>query len=66
MLITTHYPGLLNTIDDLVRKDNIWFVEKDKSGTTDLYSLVEFKGLNKISKIERAYRKGQFGALPNI
>ncbi len=66
MLITTHYPGLLNTIDDLVRKDNIWFVEKDKSGTTDLYSLVEFKGLNKISKIERAYRKGQCGALPNI
>ena len=66
MLITTHYPGLLNTIDDLVRKDNIWFVEKDKSGATDLYSLVEFKGLNKISKIERAYRKGQFGALPNI
>ena len=66
MLITTHYPGLLNTIDDLVRKDNIWFVEKDKSGATDLYSLVEFKGLNKISKIERAYRKGQSGALPNI
>ncbi|MCD8290843.1 MAG: ATP-binding protein [Prevotella sp.] len=66
MLITTHYPGLLNTIDDLIRKDNIWFVEKDKSGATDLYSLVEFKGLNKISKIERAYRIGKFGALPNI
>ncbi len=66
MILTTHYPGLLNTIDDLVRKDNIWFVEKDKSGASDLYSLVEFKGLNKISKIERAYRNGQFGALPNI
>ncbi len=66
MLLTTHYPGLLNTIDDLVRKDNIWFVEKDKSGASELYSLVEFKGLNKISKIERAYLDGKFGALPNI
>ena len=66
MIFTTHYPGLFNTIDDLIRKDNIWFVEKDKSGMSDLYSLVEFNGLNKISKIERAYRNGQFGALPNI
>ncbi len=66
LLITTHYPGLLNAIDDLIRKDNIWFVEKNKSGATDLYSLVEFKGLNKIPHIERAYRKGRFGALPDI
>lgn len=66
MIFTTHYPGLFNTIDDLIRKDNIWFVEKDKSGMSDLYSFVEFNGLNKISKIERAYRNGQFGALPNI
>lgn len=66
LLITTHYPGLLNTIDNLIRKDNVWFVEKSKNGSTDLYSLVEFNGLNKISRIERAYRSGQFGALPNI
>lgn len=66
MLLTTHYPGLLNTIDDLVRKDNIWFVEKDKSGASNLYSLVEFKGLNKISRFDNAYSNGQFGALPNI
>lgn len=66
LLITTHYPGFMNTIDNLIRKDNIWFVEKDKTGSTDLYSLVEFKGLNKISRIERAYRNGQFGALPKI
>ncbi len=66
MLLTTHYPGLLNTVDDLVRKDNIWFVEKDRSGASDLYSLVEFKGLNKISNIGNAYSHGQFGALPNI
>ena len=66
MLITTHYDGLLSKIDDLIRKDNVWFTEKEASGTTRLYSLVEFKGLNKIPRIDRAYRNGLFGALPQI
>ena len=66
LLITTHYSGLFNTINDLIRKDNIWFVEKGKNGSTDLFSLVEFKGLNKVTQFERVYRKGMFGALPNI
>jgi len=65
-LITTHYDGLLTKIDDLIRKDNVWFTEKDKSGVTHLYSLVEFKGLNKIKHIDKAYRSGMFGALPEI
>lgn len=66
ILFTTHNDALLRTIDDLLRKDNIWFVEKQKNGSTDLYSLVEFKGLNKISHIEKAYRRGSFGALPIV
>lgn len=66
LLVTTHYDGLLNKIDDLIRKDNIWFTEKDKAGVTHLFSLVEFKGLNKISHIAKAYRNGVFGALPEI
>lgn len=66
LLVTTHYDGLLKKIDDLIRKDNIWFTEKDKSGATHLYSLVEFKGLNKIRHIDKAYRNGMFGALPEI
>ena len=66
LLVTTHYDGLLKTVDDLIRKDNIWFTEKDKAGVTHLYSLVEFKGLNKITHLDRAYRNGMFGALPEI
>lgn len=66
LLITTHYDPLLNTVDDLIRKDSVWFTEKQESGNTDLYSLVEFKGLNKLSSIQRAYRNGVFGAIPNI
>lgn len=66
LLITTHYDGLLRTVNDLIRKDNIWFTEKDKSGASQLYSLVEFKGLNKITNLDKAYRNGIFGALPLI
>ncbi len=66
LLITTHYPGLLNTIDSLIRKDNVWFVEKNEAGISELYSLIEFNGLNKVSHFEKAYRTGRFGALPSI
>lgn len=66
LLVTSHYDPLLNTIDDLIRKDSIWFTEKEEDGNSKLYSLVEFKGLNKISSFQRSYRNGVFGALPNI
>ena len=66
LLITTHYDPLLNTVGDLLRSDSVWFTEKDEAGSTKLYSLVEFKGLKRISSLQKAYRNGQFGALPNI
>lgn len=67
LLVTTHYDPLLNTVgDDLIRKDSVWFTEKDETGNSDLYSLVEYKGLNRISSLQKAYRNGVFGALPNI
>lgn len=66
LLVTTHYDPLLNTINDLLRKDSVWFTEKDESGNTSLYSLSDFNGLNKISSFQRSYRNGVFGALPNI
>lgn len=68
MLISTHYDPLLVTIDDLIRKDCVWFTEKGEDGASKLYSLVDFKGLSKMSSasIRNAYRHGQFGAVPNI
>ena len=48
MIATTHSDSLLDTIDDLLRKDSIWFAEKQPNGNSELYSLVEYKGLNKI------------------
>lgn len=66
LLVTSHYDPLLNTIDDLFRKDSVWFTEKNNDGNCSLYSLVEFNGLNKIRSFQKSYRNGVFGALPNI
>jgi hypothetical protein len=66
LLVTTHYDPLLKDIDDLFGKDSIWFTEKEKDGNSELFSLVDFKGLNKLSSVHRAYMNGQFGALPNV
>lgn len=66
LLVTTHYDPLLNTINDLIRKDCVWFTEKDETGNSSLYSLTDFNGLNKVSSFQRSYRNGAFGALPKI
>ncbi len=65
LFLTTHYDSLLEE-RDLLRKDNIWFVSKRKDASTELYSLSDFRGLNRISSLKKAYRYGKFGAIPNI
>ena len=62
LIVTTHNDGLLDLIDDLIRKDSVWFTEKKKSGVTDLYKLTDFRGLNRLSSIREAYRNKRFGA----
>ena len=41
LIMTTHESSLLD--QDLLRRDEIWFAEKDDSGATSLYSLLDFK-----------------------
>jgi len=65
LLVTTHYDGLLDE-DDLLRKDNIWFTKKGPDGSTELYSLSDFKAVNRISSLLKAYKGGKFGAIPNF
>ncbi len=65
LLLTTHYDGLLEE-EDLIRTDNIWFTNKKENGSTELYSLSDFTGVNRISSLQKAYKYGKFGAIPNI
>jgi len=61
LIFTTHESNLLN--QELFRQDEIWFAEKDKSGTTDLYSLVDFKE-HKTIDIRKGYLNGRYGSIP--
>lgn len=61
MIATTHEQRLLDL--DLVRRDEIWFVEKDEGGDSRLYSLEAFSE-RKDRRIERAYMDGRYGAVP--
>jgi len=69
LIFATHDTNLLNL--KLLRRDQIWFAEKDKCDSTDIYSLVEFKDENgdKVRNdrnIERDYITGRYGAIPFI
>ena len=65
LIITTHEAIALNF--NLVRRDEIWFTEKDDDGASRLYSLEEFKDVARFDKkIDKAYMEGRFGAIANI
>ncbi len=61
LLVTTHNINILN--EDLLRRDTIWFTEKDEKGQTELYSLLDFR-LHKNINPFHAYRTGKLGAKP--
>ncbi len=61
LIVTSHDTGLLDL--DLLRRDEIWFVEKERTDASTLYSLEEFKLPEKMN-IEKGYLFGRFGAIP--
>lgn len=62
LIFVTHDTNLLT--GDLLRRDQIDFVEKDKYGASHLYSLVEFKGIRNTASFEKDYIQGKYGAIP--
>ncbi len=63
LIFTTHDTNILD--QKLLRRDQIWFAQKDIFGASELYSLVEFKSRNDLD-LEKNYLEGKFGAIPNI
>ena len=61
IIITTHESNLLDR--ELLRRDEIWFMEKDEEGSTHLYSLSEYK-VRPDLKLGKGYLDGRFGAIP--
>lgn len=69
LIFATHDTNLLG--EELFRRDQIWFAEKDEQEQTDLYSLYDFNLPNgtKVrsdSNLEKNYIRGRYGAIPFI
>jgi len=61
LIVTTHESTLLDL--ELLRRDEIWFVEKGEYDNSTLFSLNKFN-LRYDSKVEKAYLLGRYGAIP--
>lgn len=61
LIVTTHESTLLDL--NLLRRDEIWFVEKSPTGASTIYSLDEFKPRHDLD-IRKGYLQGRFGAIP--
>lgn len=64
LIFNTHNTNLLK--DDIFRRDQIWFTEKNKYGAAKLYSLADFKSdiVRKMEPFEENYIRGKYGAIP--
>ena len=49
-----------------MRKDQIYFVNKKEDGSSDLYSLFDYKDFRDTMDLEKAYLQGRFDAVPYI
>ena len=63
LVFTTHDTSLLD--QEVLRRDQIWFVEKNKHNATELYPLTDFSP-RKREALEKGYLLGRYGALPYI
>jgi uncharacterized protein len=63
LIFNTHDTNLLNT--GILRRDQIWFTEKDAKGESHLYPLTDFKPRRE-ENLESGYLQGRYGAIPFI
>lgn len=69
LVFTTHDTWQLS--NQLLRRDEIWFVEKDDRGVSTLYSLADFVDedgarIRKDESYEKNYLIGKYGAIPTL
>jgi len=61
LVFSTHDTNLLSS--DLLRRDEVWFSEKNDVGETCVYPLTDFSARKK-ENIEKGYLEGRYGAIP--
>jgi uncharacterized protein len=64
LIFTTHDTSILN--QKVLRRDQIWFCEKDDMQATKLYPLSDYSPKKDRENLEAAYLSGRYGALPYL
>ena len=69
LIFTTHDTWQLS--NQLLRRDEIWFTEKDEAGVSTLYSLADFvdedgSRIRKDESYEKNYLLGKYGSIPSL
>ena len=69
LIFTTHDVWLMDA--DTLRRDEIWFTEKNSEGISELYSFIDIKGhdgktMRKDLNFMKNYMLGKFGGVPNL
>lgn len=63
LIFTTHDTSILD--QKLMRRDQVWFMEKDEQNGSTIYPLSDFKP-RKHEALEKGYLQGKYGAIPYI
>ena len=64
LVFSTHDTSILN--QDVFRRDQIWFCERNRLQETKLFQLKDFAPRKGVENLERSYLAGRYGALPFI
>lgn len=64
LIFAVHNTSILNY--NVLRRDQIWFIDKNQFGCSELYSLADFKSekVRKKSAFDKNYLEGKYGAIP--
>lgn len=63
LIFNTHSSNILSS--KLLRRDQVWFIEKDLFGAAKLYSLSDIQ-VRKNDRFEKEYLEGRYGAIPYL
>lgn len=64
LIFTTHDVNILD--EDSIRRDQIWFVEKNDFGISELFSLSDFEDVREDTPFAKWYMNNKFGAVPTL
>ena len=64
LIFSTHDTSILS--QDVFRRDQIWFCERNKRQETRLFPLMDFTPRKGVENLERSYLAGRYGALPYV